>query len=310
MCIVFFGFYGKIETGIALIPLYQNNYINTENPYMKKAEIETLSAQHIFRNIYGLAQKWDPPRGSWSFVGNPRRDHGFMYIRCERVVIRCGKEEKVFHRGNLLYIPIYSEYAIEFSEYRNEVSDLLVNFLLCDYLGEEYCLDNSIVCLLQETPSDIINDMSRICMHSNNMKNPYLITTKLFYELLEKLLMHRMLSDAGGNPETVIARSVFYIDSHIGDNITVNELAKMCLLSESTFRKLFHAYTGVSPAQYKIRVKIEKAKSILASTPEVSVAEVAESLGFCDVYYFHKLFTSVAGTSPAKYRNGNTEQPF
>ena len=57
----------------------------------------------------------------------------------------------------------------------------------------------------------------------------------------------------------------------------------------------------MSPITYKEYVRIDKAKSLLASEL-FNITEVAEKLGYCDIYYFSKEFKKYAGVSPLKYR--------
>ena len=78
-------------------------------------------------------------------------------------------------------------------------------------------------------------------------------------------------------------------------------LAAECFLSERRFRDLFRERTGVTPKQYIINARMEKACVMLQSTG-LSVAAVAESCGYPDGFYFSRLFSSVHGKSPLRYR--------
>lgn len=268
--------------------------------------LDAIEPKHLFCDIYGLPQRWQKGE-SWSFIGSPRRDHGFAYILCDEVYIRLADDaERHFRRGSLLYIlyiPKGYEYYIEFRGTTGNVSDILVNFDIRDISGGEYALADEVTCLLRAVPPQLANDIEKLAEASTNPKHPALRVTRMFYAMLESLLAYTMLlradEDAEADP-TAPAR--FYIDHHIGDKIAVAELAKMCLLSESAFRRAFHAATGMSPAQYKVHVKIRKAQDLLAGTPEVSIAEIADILGFYDMSYFYKSFTAQVGKTPGQYR--------
>lgn len=94
-----------------------------------------------------------------------------------------------------------------------------------------------------------------------------------------------------------------YIDSNIENNITVQELAEIAYMHPNYFIRLFKQHIGVPPIQYITRRKTEKAKALLMSTKS-SVSEIAEHLGFSDLYYFSKQFKKNVGLSPSEFRLG------
>ena len=79
--------------------------------------------------------------------------------------------------------------------------------------------------------------------------------------------------------------------------IDINELAKMCYTSPSTFRRKFKKATGMSPIEYKNKLKIIKASELL-KTGEYSVKEAAKEVNIEDIYYFSKMFKKHMNTTP------------
>jgi len=269
---------------------------------MITVSLENITSTHIFHNVSGHKQVWRK-KEKYSFIGSPRKNHGFMYVKCDEITFRFKDDEKqTFYKGDLLYIPKRAEYEAEFNDAPDRVSDILVNFTISDIKGSEYCLYDRITKLLSFPPPGLVNDMVTICEYLKNMKNPYLLVTKTFYSLLEKITSALILELTEKQQEKTIAPALLYIDNHINDNIQVTTLAKMCLMSETAFRKAFKQHTGLSPAKYKMTLKVHKAQELLSGSPNVSVAEVAESLGFYDLSYFYKTFTAITGTTPNKYR--------
>jgi len=74
-----------------------------------------------------------------------------------------------------------------------------------------------------------------------------------------------------------------------------------CRLGRSQLYELFKRQTGLSPSQYAIRLKLEKAKRMLMETDR-PVTAIAEGLGFSSVHYFSRQFTAKEGVSPRKFR--------
>lgn len=86
------------------------------------------------------------------------------------------------------------------------------------------------------------------------------------------------------------------------NNKSPEEIAKELNISYSWFRRVFKLYTGLSPVQYQIEIKIQKAKELLTSTT-MPVKEIAYELNFESVSYFVTFFKKKHGISPNAYRD-------
>ncbi len=84
-------------------------------------------------------------------------------------------------------------------------------------------------------------------------------------------------------------------------NLNPPSIAKALNLSYSWFRRVFKEYTGFSPAQYQMELKIQKSKELLTSTI-MPVKEIAFDLNFESISYFITFFKSKTGMSPIEYR--------
>ena len=72
-------------------------------------------------------------------------------------------------------------------------------------------------------------------------------------------------------------------------------------LSYENFRKRFAQHSGESPGQYQKRRRLESACASIYQGQR-SIKEIADELGFCDVFHFSKAFKQVVGTTPSEYR--------
>lgn len=86
------------------------------------------------------------------------------------------------------------------------------------------------------------------------------------------------------------------------NNPTPEQIAKSLNISYSWFRRIFKQYTGFSPTQYQMEIKIQKAKELLTST-SMPVKEISYDLNFESISYFVTFFKSKTGLSPTEYRN-------
>jgi AraC family transcriptional regulator of arabinose operon len=99
-----------------------------------------------------------------------------------------------------------------------------------------------------------------------------------------------------------IDSAILFMQEHINENITLNELSHRYNYSPSRFSSLFKQKTGYAPIDYFIQMKMQKASQHLGITDK-SIKDIALSMGFDDPYYFSKRFTKVMGLSPSKYRS-------
>ena len=90
-----------------------------------------------------------------------------------------------------------------------------------------------------------------------------------------------------------------YINQHIAETITVEQLAKQFYISTSYICRIFKATTGTTINKYITARRITIAKSLLSM--DLGVSEVCEKCGFNDYSNFLKAFTKAVGISPKKY---------
>ena len=108
-------------------------------------------------------------------------------------------------------------------------------------------------------------------------------------------------SAAEQSADTPVEQAIQYIRSHIGQPISVEELASTVCLSASYFAHMFKRRTGFSPADYVINSRIERAKVLLVRTQK-PIAEIAEEVGYSTSGSLINLFVKKVGTSPRQYR--------
>jgi AraC family transcriptional regulator of arabinose operon len=109
------------------------------------------------------------------------------------------------------------------------------------------------------------------------------------------------MAPASGNVDCIDS-AILFMQEHINENITLNELSHRYNYSPSRFSSLFKQKTGYAPIDYFIQMKMQKASQHLGITDK-SIKDIALSMGFDDPYYFSKRFTKVMGLSPSKYRS-------
>lgn len=97
-----------------------------------------------------------------------------------------------------------------------------------------------------------------------------------------------------------ISPALDYIAKNYNTDIKNDDLARLTGISTVYFRKLFTEVVGTSPITYIHELRIKKAKEMLKSDYS-SIAEIAQSLGYLNIYDFSRAFKKHVGISPSKY---------
>lgn len=116
------------------------------------------------------------------------------------------------------------------------------------------------------------------------------------FQLVE--LVNKALSD---HNRRAIYSALEYMHKNFWREITLSEIAAYVHLSPSYFSRVFKDQMGESFIEYLKKLRIGKAKELLAEGRR-SVQEVSEAVGYKDPRYFSKVFKSLVGLSPCAYR--------
>jgi AraC-like DNA-binding protein len=96
--------------------------------------------------------------------------------------------------------------------------------------------------------------------------------------------------------------SVDFMQQHLHQTLTLQQLAAEVHISPSHYSALFKKKTGYPPLEYFNHIKVQKACQYLQFT-NLQVKEIAYKLGINDPFYFSRFFSNVMGQSPLDYRN-------
>jgi AraC family transcriptional regulator len=92
------------------------------------------------------------------------------------------------------------------------------------------------------------------------------------------------------------------IQSHLGENLGVSEIAQVALVSPYHFGKLFKKSTGQTLHQYVLEQRINRAKRLLTN-PHLNLVEIGNAVGLANQSHFTTVFKSKVGLTPGLYRS-------
>ena len=120
----------------------------------------------------------------------------------------------------------------------------------------------------------------------------------IFYHMLHRISVQNSSSE-------VIMPAIKYLENNYHNpNLTNTELAKQCQISEVYFRRMFLKCYNMTPKQFLIDIRINKAKQLL-SEGVLKINAVASNCGFSNQYHFCRIFKEKTGITPTEYIKQN-----
>ena len=215
--------------------------------------------------------------GKGTFNGNPvTKGQGFL-IYDKTIAEHIADEEAPWE---LLWITLTGRNAKELLEEYNADSDTgIFNF----------------------TSSQLVAETAKSIRDYNE---PEMSSTKLleiFLRLHNNCIKQKKNELHTFDAQSYVDWAINYIKTNIYRDVTVTELTTRIGISQPYLYKLFRERFNQSPKQYIMSQKIEIAKNLLTDT-DMTVTEIANSVGYQDLLTFSRMFLTKEKISPQKYR--------
>ncbi len=110
-------------------------------------------------------------------------------------------------------------------------------------------------------------------------------------------------------PKQAVQSTVAFMKSHLGDPISIEEVAFAVHCSRAKLFEVFKDSTGMTPNDYWQRLRIDRAQHLLSGTDK-SITGIAMECGFSTSQYFSSVFRKYAGVSPSDYRTAESGSPL
>lgn len=101
--------------------------------------------------------------------------------------------------------------------------------------------------------------------------------------------------------ERAVGRVIVAMRDNLGDQLTIDDMARTAMFSKFHFSRVFQRVTGVSPGRFLSAVRFQEAKELLVST-ELTVTDICHRVGYTSVGTFSSRFRRNVGVSPTIYR--------
>ncbi|MGD0443875.1 MAG: AraC family transcriptional regulator [Edaphobacter sp.] len=103
-------------------------------------------------------------------------------------------------------------------------------------------------------------------------------------------------------PQAILRRVKEYMEEHLQNNLSLDELARETNYSRGYFLRMFRAAAGKTPHQYLTERRIERAKSMLQDAEETSLINIAARCGFSSQSHMTRVFREQIGVTPSAFK--------
>lgn len=230
-----------------------------------------------------------------------RADYYLIYVECGELEIAWNGGICTARSGSVIIFPPHYHYQYTFYG-EHTLSYLWAHFTGSyaeRFLGE--CGFGSLPCIFHSEPD--IKIVSRFDKLFDTFASHERLQRQKLACSLEEILL-RIASGLNGRERSIsLAGSLGYIHAFYSRELRIPELAKMESLSNSRYITVFKKHMGMAPSDYVINLRINVACDLLKSS-DMSIKEIAASVGYDNAHFFSKLFKKKTGVSPKAYREG------
>ncbi|MNJ34350.1 AraC family transcriptional regulator [Paenibacillus bouchesdurhonensis] len=102
--------------------------------------------------------------------------------------------------------------------------------------------------------------------------------------------------------QKIVKQMIYYISSQYAHHVSIEEMCASLGYNRAYLSRIFKKETGLTPVTYLLKLRIDKSRQLLRERPELSIEQIASSVGLNDALYFSRQFRRFHGQSPSEYR--------
>lgn len=121
-------------------------------------------------------------------------------------------------------------------------------------------------------------------------------------EAADLLSTFSRLPGAESQVKRTVKQMIHYMASQYAHPVSIEQMCDSLGYNRAYLSRVFKQETGLSPVTYLLKLRIEKSRQLLRERPELSVEQVAASVGLTDALYFSRQFKRFCAQSPTSYR--------
>lgn len=103
--------------------------------------------------------------------------------------------------------------------------------------------------------------------------------------------------------DELVRQVIGYLSTQYAEPVTIETMAEALGYNRAYLSRLFKRHTGMTPIAFLTQARIDHGRRLLRERPELTIEQIASSVGIQDALYFSKLFRRRYGESPTEYRH-------
>ncbi|ARN57822.1 AraC family transcriptional regulator [Sedimentisphaera salicampi] len=198
---------------------------------------------------------------------------------------------------------VYSEITFAFKSENGLLLELPFEKLIFLLTGVEAAFDTDLIFSNEQTNTlnNMFSDLIEY-LNSSSIISQYQANFGLL-GIFNFIVKHHILTAVDSSSISPMDKVKAYIEENYTNQIPIEKLTSMVHLSKGYFFRAFKKKFGVSPITYQQIIRINASKTLLKTT-SLRCNEIADRVGFSDVYFFHRTFKKHTGKTPSSYRAG------
>ena len=275
---------------------------------MRREFFSKVNGQHLFSVFYSIKKY---KKNEYRKHNHTQTELGFILSGKGEYVL--GKKQFWVEKGNLIIVRSNEQHCIpnvesenlvainiQFSPYFfwNECPNYISYAKIKALVNQEIEIDNI------QSDKEVGNLFKSLIELLSGNDNNFLITRKVLEIICQ--ISDKIDYKEEFKPDTKhldnVQKAIEFIKENYYKDITLIDIAKSAAMSRSYFSASFKTVTGISPYNFLLITRIEKAQELLKNTDK-TVMEIAGLCGFTSLTSFNKAFKTLTGITPTDYKN-------
>ena len=257
---------------------------------------DLCSTECVLSNIVALRLNADN-NITYNYETMGRAKHLISYnLENNRQYYLKSEHNRTVKPGDIMFFPHGSKYRSFVENPNLPVDGIVVSFNLYTPDCELILLDDDIKYITNDNHGKYLKPFKKILYSAMNPTENVLRLRGEMYSLLDEFFSDSRKREAFKENYEDIIKAIQMLENHPEKNVTIKELADMCLMSESSFLRKFKDYSGgIAPVKYRNNIRLALADEL--SNSQLTLNEIAERLGFYDAAHLCKTYKQTRGVT-------------